>query len=42
MSIIRTTKNPKIGKIGVEIRASIYKKPWSPYFQEKCYEVLKL
>ena len=42
MSIIRTVENPKIGKIGAEIRASVYKKPRSPYFLKKCYEVLKL
>ena len=30
--VMRTAKNPKIGKIGAKIRASIYKKPRSPYF----------
>ena len=42
MSIIRTTENPKNGKIGAEIHASVYKKLWSPYFLKKYYKVLKL
>ena len=42
MFIIRTAENPKIVKIGAEIRASIYKKPRSLYFLKKFYEVLKL
>ena len=42
MSVIRTTENPKNGKFEAEIRASIYKKLWSPYFLKKYYKVLKL
>ena len=38
MSVIWTAENPKIGNIGAKIRASIYKKPQSPYFLKKCYE----
>ena len=42
MSVIRPAENPKIGKIEAKIRESVYKKPRSPYFLKKYYEVLKL
>ena len=32
MSVIRTAKDLKIGKIGEKIHVSVYKKPRSPYF----------
>ena len=35
MSIIRTSKNLKMGKIGAQIHASAYKKPQSPYSLKK-------
>ena len=42
MSVICTAKNPKNGKIGAEIRASIYKKILESVFPKKCDEVLEL
>ena len=42
MSVILTVENPKIGKIGAEIHASVYEKPRSLFLLEKCYEVLKV
>ena len=41
MSVIRTADNPKISKIGVKIRASVYLKTSESVFTKKCYEVLK-
>ena len=35
MSIIRTTENPKISKIGSKIRASVYKKTSESVFSKR-------
>ena len=42
MSVIRTTQNPRIGKIGAKICAFVYKKTSESVFSKKFYEVLKL
>ena len=40
MSVIQTTENPKNGKIGAEIRASVYKKTLEFVFSKKSYKAL--